>query len=104
MHGSNHSVKVLTGLPDGVVEAEVTDSTSQTVIRYRDSEQNETTFVVDPASQSGKKYELQRIDRKIPDLLSNLKTTRKELCKKSGEWCRRLVDCSFACCKWYRSH
>ena len=89
--GSNHSVKVLTGLPDGVVEAEVTDSTSQTVIRYRDSEQNETTIVVDPASQSGKDIRsFKELAEKSPISYQIYKQHGKSLAKRAGEWCRKI--------------
>ena len=91
MAASEHSVTLTTGLPDGIVQAEVTDSSSRTVIRYRDKQQKETTVTVDPASTSKDALRTFKDLAKQDPLASQIYNEHgKSLAKQVGGWCQKI--------------
>ena len=90
MAASERSVKVKSGLPAGIVEAEVNDSSSRTVIRYRDDSQ-EITVTVDPASRSSDGIQTYKQLAQQDSLASQIYNLHgKSVAKQVGGWCQRI--------------
>ena len=90
MAASERSVKLTSGLPAGIVEAEVNDSSSQTVIRYRDKKQ-ETIVTVDPASRSSDGIRSYKQLAQQDPLASQIYNQHgKSLAKQVGGWCQKI--------------
>jgi len=88
---SDRSVTVTSNLPDGILEAEVTDSSSRTVIRYRDDQQTETTVIVTPASPSKDGIRtFAELAKKDPQASQIYNRHGKSLAKQVGQWCQKI--------------
>ena len=88
---SDRSVTLTSDLPAGIEEAEVTDSSSRTVIRYRDNQQQETIVTVDPASQSKDNIRtFKELAQQDPLANQIYNQHGKSLAKKVGGWCQKI--------------
>jgi Na+/H+-dicarboxylate symporter len=90
MAASERSVSVTSDLPAGIVEAEVKDSSSRTVIRYRDKDQ-ETIVTVDPSSRSSDGIRTYKQLAQQDPLASQIYNQHgKSLAKQIGGWCKKI--------------
>ena len=88
---SDRSVTVTNNLPDGILEAEVTDSSSRTTIRYRDDQQKETTVTVAPDSVSKDSIRtLAELAEKDPQASQIYHRHGRSLAKQVGQWCQKI--------------
>ena len=88
---SDRSVTLTSDLPAGIEEAEVTDSSSRTVIRYRDNQQHETIVTVDPVSQSKDDIRTFKELAQQDPLASQIYNQHgKSFAKKVGGWCQKI--------------
>lgn len=87
---SERSVTLTTGLPAGIIEAEVTDSSSRTVIRYRDQQQ-ETTVTVDPTSRSSDGIRTyKQLAQQDPVASQIYNQHGMSIAKQVGGWCKKI--------------
>ncbi|MCH1439436.1 MAG: dicarboxylate/amino acid:cation symporter [Rubripirellula sp.] len=90
MAASERSVTLTSNLPTGVVEAEVNDSSSLTVIRYL-VDGKETTVTVDPASRSNNSIRTYKQLAQRDPLASQIYNQHgKSLAKQVGDWCKKI--------------
>lgn len=90
MTASERSVRITAGLPAGILEAEVKDSSSQTVIRYRDK-QKEITVTVDPSSRSSDGIRTYKQLAQQDPLASQIYNHHgKSFAKQIGDWCKKI--------------
>ena len=90
MAASERSVTLTSNLPTGVVEAEVDDSSSLTVIRYL-VDGKETTVTVDPASRSNDSIRTYKQLAQRDPLASQIYNQHgKSLAKQVGDWCKKI--------------